>query len=91
MAIREYINTRINGLLKRTNVASIHTFEGIQSQEAQLKYQDPLVAGNYHGFFDFYSKKEVALNDAVGNRLTFGFMKRILQKISLNKQIILIS
>ena len=75
------IKDRLNGLLNRTNVASVHTYESIKSNAAQLKYQDPLVRGTYHDFWDNYSRKEVALNDAVGQRITMGFMKHILQKL----------
>ena len=77
MAIRE----RINGLFKRSNVASVNTYESIKSNSSQLKYQDPLVRGTYHDFWDNYSRKEVALNDAVGQRITMGFLKHILQKL----------
>ena len=77
MAIRD----RINGLFKRSNVASVNTYESIKSNTSQLKYQDPLVRGTYHDFWDNYSRKEVALNDAVGQRITMGFLKHILQKL----------
>jgi len=77
MAIRE----RINGLFKRSNIASVNTYESIKSNASQLKYQDPLVRGTYHDFWDYYSRKEVALNDAVGQRVTMGFLKHILQKL----------
>ena len=77
MAIRD----RLNSIFNRTNVASAHTYESIKSNAAQLKYQDPLVRGTYHDFWDNYSRKEVALNDAVGNRITMGFMKHVLQKL----------
>ena len=74
------VRDRINGFFKRSNVASVNTYESIKSNASQLKYQDGLVRGTYHDFWDNYSRKEVALNDAVGNRITFGFMKHVLQK-----------
>ena len=64
----------------RRNVASVNTYESIKSNASQLKYQDQLVRGTYHDFWDNYSRREVALNDAVGNRITFGFMKHVLLK-----------
>ena len=75
------IRDRLGTYLLRQNVASVNTYESIKSNASQLKYQDELVKGTYHDFWDNYSKKEVALNDAVGNRLTFGFMKIILLKM----------
>jgi hypothetical protein len=75
------VKDRLNGIFNRTNVASAHTYESIKSNASQLKYQDPLVKGTYHDFWDNYSRKEVALNDAVGNRITMGFMKHVLQKL----------
>lgn len=75
------ILSRIGNMRKRENVPSMHTYEAIQSQVSELKYQDGLVRGKYHDFWDNYSRKEVALNDAVGERVSMGFMKHILQKL----------
>ena len=56
------------------------TYEAIKGV-GKLKYQDNLISGGYHDFWDNYSRKEVVLNDAIGERLTFGFMKHIFEKM----------
>ena len=47
---------------------------------ARTKYKDPLIAGAYHDYFGNYSRKEVCLTDAIGEKLTMGYMKTILMK-----------
>lgn len=75
MTIRE----RLNNLFRR-NVASVLPYEAIKGTGA-LKYQDRLVSGGYHDFWDLYSRKEVVLNDAIGERVTLGFLKLIFEKM----------
>ena len=71
---------RLKNIGKRTNVASVNTYESIKGHGGELKYQDPLVRGNYHDFWDNYSRREVVLADAVGNRVTLGFLTHVFQK-----------
>ena len=81
MTIRDRLNNRIvNYALKRLNVASKLTYESIKGTGA-LKYQDGLVTGGYHDFWDNYSRKEVMLNDAVADRITLGFLKHVFEKM----------
>ena len=70
---------RINSLFRR-NVASVQSYEAIKGT-GSLKYQDKLVSGGYHDFWDNYSRKEVVLNDAIGERVTKGFLKHVFQKL----------
>jgi hypothetical protein len=64
--------------LIRLNVASKLMYETLA--KTGIKYQDILIKGGYHDFFDNYSRKEVTLNDAIGHRLTLGFLTHIFQK-----------
>ncbi len=80
MTIKDRINNRIvNYALKRLNVASMLTYESIRGMGG-LKYQDRLISGGYHDFWDNYSRKEVMLNDAVADRITLGFLKHVFEK-----------
>ena len=63
----------------RENVASILQSESIGSSD--VKYQDILIKGGYHDFFDNYSRKEVILDDPLGNRVTLGYLVHILEKM----------
>ena len=81
MTIRERINSRrLESAIKRVNTASMLTYESIKGTGA-LKYQDGLVVGGYHNFWDNYSRKEVMLNDAVADRITLGFLKHVFEKM----------
>jgi len=71
---------RIKTLFTRQNIASKLPFEAIQGTGG-LKYQDRLVAGGYHDYWDDFSRKEVVLNDAIGSRVTFGFLNQVFQKL----------
>ena len=64
----------------RINVASKLPFEAIRGV-GQLKYQDALVSGGYHDYWDNYSRKEVTLNDPIGERITLGCLKNLLHKM----------
>lgn len=70
---------RENSVL-RENAASVLPMESI-SGAGDRKYQDVLIKGGYHDFFDNYSRKEVVLNDAIGERVTLGFLKHIFEKL----------
>jgi len=74
------LKSKITSLVKRENIASTNTYESIKGQAGELKYQDPLVRGNYHDFWDNYSRREVVLADAIGNRITIGFLTHVFQK-----------
>ena len=81
MTIKDRLNNRITRYaLKRLNAASMLTFESIKGVGG-LKYQDQLIKGGYHDFWDNYSRKEVVLNDAIGERLTLGFLKHVFEKM----------
>jgi len=72
---------RINKeLQERLNVASQLPYESIIGS-GDRKYQDKLVSGGYHNFMDNYSRREVALNDAIGERVTLGFLKHVFEKL----------
>ena len=73
------LKERINSLFRR-NVASILPYEAIKGTGA-LKYQDRLISGGYHDFWDNFSRKEVILNDAIGERVTLGFLKHVFEKL----------
>lgn len=72
------IKARINKW--RENVASKLTYEAIKGMGA-LKYQDRLISGGYHDFWDNFSRKEVVLNDAIGERISLGFLKHVFEKM----------
>ena len=71
---------RINNVFSRKNVSSKLPYEAIKGV-GDRKYQDRLVSGGYHDFWDDFSRKEVILNDSIGERVTLGFLKHVFEKL----------